>query len=177
VPNKVNKSFVGGISFSVATVLALASALSLRAAEPSKWMRISDGVIEQLTAAGAKIGWPGQTAGVAVDRSTGDVYMVVCDNGLWKSTDCGKTFTRVDQGTIGGRCESAYALQVDPQGKRLACFMIYGSSAVSEDSGKSWTAMKTSHWDYGAVDWEATGKCFLALEHHTEGTLGISRDG
>jgi photosystem II stability/assembly factor-like uncharacterized protein len=164
--------------------LACATGLMLTAATPAvlaqekgKWVNISDGVIEQLAREGKKIGWPGQTAGVGVDRTTGEVYMVVCDQGLWKSSDRGKTFRRIDGGAIGGRCETGFALNFDPAGKRLACFMIYGGSAMTADAGKTWQPMKTSHWDFGAVDWESTGKCLLAFEHHSSGTLGLSTDG
>ena len=77
-----------------------------------------------------KPGYPGKTAGVTVDPATGDVYMVVSDQGLWKSTDKGETFERVDGKAIGGRCETGFALNFDPAGKRLACFMIYGSQRL-----------------------------------------------
>ena len=97
--------------------------------QKGEWVPISDPVTAQLKADGKKIGYPGLTAGVTVDPSNGDVYMVVCDQGLWKSTDAGKSFARVDGGKIGGRCETGYALDFDPAGKRLACFMIYGACA------------------------------------------------
>lgn len=156
-------------------LLSLVLPGSARAAEPD-WIAVSDSVIEKLTADGAKIGWPGQTAGVAVDRTTGDVFMVVCDQGLWKSTDQAKTFQRVDGGKLGGRCETGFGLQLDPRGKQMAAFMIYGGSGLSADGGKTWTGMKVSHWDFGAVDWETGGKCLLAFEHHKDGTLGYSTD-
>src|SRR4051812_26823141 len=54
-------------------------------AQKGQWVAISDGVIAQLQKEGKKIGYPGLTAGVTCDPSTGDVYMVVCDQGLWRS--------------------------------------------------------------------------------------------
>src|SRR5688572_24264059 len=54
------------------------------AAEKGQWTPISAGVLAQV-----KPGYPGKTAGVAVDPATGDVYMVVPDQGLWKSSDQG----------------------------------------------------------------------------------------
>jgi photosystem II stability/assembly factor-like uncharacterized protein len=142
-----------------------------------KWLSVSDGVIAQLQKEGKKIGWPGLTAGVAADPANGDVYMVVCDNGLWKSSDVGKTFTRVDGGAIGGRCETGFALSFDPAGGRLACFMIYGSAGSSSDGGKSFTAWKTNHLDFGAADWEQMGKHLLAIRHESGGVLTLSKDG
>src|SRR4051794_7133543 len=121
--------------------LSLALLLVLSAArgddkDKGKWVPISESVTSKV-----KPGYPGKgTAGVAVDPSNGDVYMVVSDQGMWKSTDKGETFTRVDGKAIGGRCETGFALNFDPAGKRLACFMIYGSCASTDDGGKTWTA-------------------------------------
>src|SRR5678816_830985 len=85
------------------------------------------------------------TGGVTVDRSNGDVYVIVTGEeifkgpgeGVWKSTDQGTTFARVDGGIIGGRCETGYALCPDPNGKRLYCFMLDGSSGYTLDAGKT----------------------------------------
>jgi len=103
--------------------------------------------------------------------------MVVCDQGLWKSTDAGKTFARVDGGKIGGRCETGYALDFDAGGKRLACFMIYGPCASTADAGATWLPWKTNHLDFGAVDWEGTGEQILATRHESGGVLCLSTDG
>lgn len=158
---------------SIAFGLLLAAATPASAADsPGEWTAISDAVLKQV-----KPGYPGKTAGVTVDPATGDVYMVIPDQGLWKSTDQGETFARIDGGKIGGRCETGFALNTDPAGKRIMGFMIYGSSAATDDSGKTWTASKTSHLDFGAVDWHATGKCFLALRHENGGLLTLSSDG
>lgn len=169
------------VSPTLVTLLFAALAPLAIAAEDARppaasWVSISDGVVAQLQKDGKKIGYPGLTAGVTVDPAGGDVYLVVCDQGLWKSTDAGKTFARVDRGTVGGRCETGFALNFDPAGKRLACFMIYGSSARSDDAGATWTAWKTSHVDFGAVDWEATGKAMLALRHESGGVLCLTTD-
>src|SRR5262245_48261134 len=117
------------------------------------WTNISEPVTSQV-----KPGYAGPTAGIVADRSDGAVFMVVNDQGLWRSSDHGAKFERCDGGAIGGRCETGWALQADPAGKRLACFMIYGSSAMTTDGGKTWTKWKTTHLDFGAVDWADTGK-------------------
>ena len=136
------------------------------------WTNISDPVLAQV-----KPGTYGPTAGVVVDRLSGAVFMVVSDQGLWRSGDHGRTFARCDGKTVGGRCETGWALQADPAGRRLACFMIYGDSAVSADGGDTWTKLKSSHFDFGAVDWADTGKRFLALRHESGGVLATSEDG
>ncbi|MEX2213146.1 MAG: hypothetical protein WD768_03395 [Phycisphaeraceae bacterium] len=160
--------------------LLLAAGLALFAvpafAQKNTWVNISDSVTDQLAKDGKKIGYPGLTAGVTVDPTTGEVYMVVCDQGLWKSSDHGKTFARVDGGKIGGRTETGYALSFDPAGKRLACFMIYGACTSTDDAGKTWNAWKTNHLDYGMVDWHDTGKTMLALRHEAGGVLCLTTD-
>lgn len=140
-------------------------------AAAGEWKNISDAVT-----ATVKPGYAGPTAGVVADRVTGDVFMVVNDQGLWRSSDHGATFTRCDGGAIGGRCETGWALQSDPAGKRLVCFMIYGSSAMTTDGGATWAKFKVSHLDYGAVDWADTGKRVLAMRHESGGMLTTSDD-
>jgi len=150
-------------------MLALVAPLLAHAAE---WENISDSVTSKV-----KPGYAGPTAGVVVDRLSGDVFMVVNDQGLWKSADHGATFARADDGSIGGRCETGWTLQADPKGQRLFCFMIYGGSGMTTDGGKSWTKSATSHLDFGAVDWADTGKRLLAIRHESDGTLTTSEDG
>jgi len=142
------------------------------AAFAGDWESISDN-----TTAPLKPGYGGPTAGVVVDRASGDVFMVISDLGLWRRADHGATFARCDGKTIGGRCETGWALQADPAGKRLACFMIYGDSAITTDGGKTWTKFKTSHLDFGFVDWGDTGNRFLAIRHEKDGLLTTSDDG
>lgn len=137
-----------------------------------EWVNISDPVTSLL-----KPGYGGPTAGVVADRVSGDVFMVVSDLGLWRSSDHGGAFARCDDRAIGGRCETGWALQADPAGKRLACFMIYGDSAMTTDGGKTWSKFKTSHLDFGAVDWVDTGKRLLAIRHESGGLLTTSDDG
>ena len=84
----------------------------------AQWTDVSKPLLDRLEKEGAKIAWPGATAGVAVDPMSGDVFMVVPGQGLWRSTDQGLTFARVDGGAISGRCETAFSLQVDPAGRR-----------------------------------------------------------
>jgi photosystem II stability/assembly factor-like uncharacterized protein len=137
-----------------------------------EWRSISDSVMASL-----KPGTYGPTAGIVVDPKNGTVFMVVSDHGLWRSNDRGETFARCDGKTIGGRCETGWALQADPAGQRLACFMIYGDSAMTTDGGKTWTKFASSHFDFGAVDWDDTARQLLALRHETGGVLTSSADG
>lgn len=147
-------------------------ALTAAASFAGEWINLSDTVTAPL-----KPGYAGPTAGVTVDRAGGDVFIVVSDLGLWRSADHGATFARCDDKAIGGRCETGWALQGDPAGKRLACFMIYGSSAMTADGGTTWTKFKVSHLDFGAVDWADTGRRLLAIRHESGGLLTTSEDG
>jgi hypothetical protein len=149
-------------------------------APQGKWVCISDGALAELAGKGIKTAWPGKTAGIAADRTTGDVYMIVSGQGVWRSSDKGATFARVDNKTVGGRCETGYTLRTDPAGKRLACFMLDGKSARTDDGGKTWTSMKNvlRGYDWAAVDWSGKQvKTIFALVHECGGIGAVSRDG
>lgn len=146
----------------------------------AEWVDISSAIVQKLTDAGQKTAWPGETAGVAVDPTSGDVYMIVTGQGIWKSTDAGKSFARVDSGKVGGRCETSFSLNFDTAGKRLACFMLDGKCAWSGDAGQSWTPLTDvgRNWDYAAVDWSADGvKTIFAALHESGGQVMFSDDG
>jgi photosystem II stability/assembly factor-like uncharacterized protein len=154
-------------------------AASLLQGQASKWTEISATVLQELKDAGKKIDWPQGTAGVAVDPATGDVFMIVPGQGIWKSADQGKTFARTDDGLIGGRCETSYALQFDPAGKRLACFMLDGKCALTPDGGKTWAPFTGlgRNWDYATVDWSADPvKTIFGARHETGGQVYLSPD-
>ncbi len=146
----------------------------------SGWVDISAGVLGKLSAANIKPAWPGKTTGVSVDRTTGHVYMIVCGQGVWRSSDKGATFERVDGKAVGGRCETGYSLQFDPAGKRLACFMLDGKSAMTTDGGKAWTPVKNVQrgYDWAAADWTGKDvKDIFALVHESGGIGAVSSDG
>ncbi len=152
------------------TIIAVFFAVILSAT--AEWVEIGETVT-----ASVKPGWPGKTGGITCDPSSGEVFLVIPDQGIWKSSDQGKTFARADKGEIGGRCETGFALNFDPRGQRLMCFMIYGNCAGTTDGGKSWAKWKTNHLDFGAVDWEGSGKAMLGLRHEKGGMLTLSTDG
>jgi hypothetical protein len=145
----------------------------------SGWIDISEKVLQELAAEGKKPAWPGKTAGIAVDRITGDVFMIVPDQGIWRSSDHGDSFARVDGGKIGGRCETGFALNFDPQGKRLACFMLDGLSGYTLDGGKTWQTMQGNGrgWDAASVDWSVEKPvAIFALRHESGGEIYTSAD-
>jgi photosystem II stability/assembly factor-like uncharacterized protein len=163
----------------VLSALTMAALAAGMAGQAPKWTDVSAPVLKQLADEGKKLDWPQGTAGVTVDPATGDVFMVVPGQGLWKSNDQGKTFARSDGGTIGGRCETSYSLQVDPAGERLACFMLDGKCGMTADGGKTWAPFTGlgRNWDYAAVDWSAgTVKTIFGARHETGGEVFLSND-
>lgn len=146
--------------------------------QSSGWVDISHQVLADLARDGKKIAWPGKTAGVAVDRVSGDVFMVVPDQGIWKSSDGGASFARVDRGEIGGRCETGFSLNFDPRGRRLACFMLDGSSGYTLDGGATWQKLKPNGrgWDAASVDWSDKPAHVFALRHESGGEIYTSDD-
>lgn len=163
-------------AFSLILITSTVSGAGVDAA----WANISDPVVNKLATEGKKLDWPFQTAGVVCDPTTGDVFMVLPGQGLWRSSDRGASFTRVDGGAIGGRCETSFALNMDPAGKRLACFMLDGKCALTPDGGDTWKPMTDlgRNWDYAAVDW--SGKSIdniLGERHEVGGEVYLSNDG
>jgi photosystem II stability/assembly factor-like uncharacterized protein len=144
------------------------------------WRNISDPVVSRLAAEGKKLDWPFQTAGVACDAVGGDVFLVLPGQGVWKSSDRGATFARVDGGAVGGRCETSFSLNADPAGGRLACFMLDGKCAVTPDGGRTWRPLADlgRNWDYAAVDWGGRDVVnILGARHEVGGEAYLSRDG
>ena len=75
-----------------------------------------------------------ETAGVAVDPMSGDVYMIVNKHGVWKSTDGGKTFERSDGGKVSGRCETS-SFHGLSRGKTSKAARISSASGVLNMTG------------------------------------------
>jgi len=144
-----------------------------------EWVVVSDGILAELGKAHpvSNDTFARMTAGVTVDRTNGDVYLMANNIGICKSTDQGQTFALVSGKTVTGRFEFATGLDLDPEGGRLMCFSIYGSAGYTGDGGKTWTQSKQSHLDFGAVDWSDTGKAMLAIGHESGGKLMLSQDG
>ena len=143
------------------------------------WTPISNALTRRITSLGNKTGYPGGTAGVVVNRITGDLYMVVPDQGMWRSSDHGTTFERVDGGKAGGRCETGFALNADPAGGRMACFMLDGTANLVTNAAQNWKPLQNHGrgWDYGVVDWSARDpKTILAVHHESGCELHLSAD-
>jgi photosystem II stability/assembly factor-like uncharacterized protein len=167
----------------VVLLVACLFAFTIKAEPPKplyagEWVAISDSILAELEKdhPKSKDKFTTMTAGISVDRVSGDVYLMANNIGICKSTDQGKTFTLVSGKAVTGRFETGWGLNIDPAGGRLMCFTIYGSAGHSGDGGRTWQASKTGHLDYGAVDWSDTGKALLAIGHESGGKLLYSID-
>jgi hypothetical protein len=125
----------------------------------------------------------GGLCGVLVDHESGAVYVNLSDQGLYRSTDQGKTWQPTGDKPFKGRTETAGCLMLDPTGKskRIVTALVYGAPiSASTDEGKTWTAMngKSGHVDWCAVDWsDADLKFVLTLKHESGDLLLVSHDG
>jgi hypothetical protein len=159
------------ITFPIGLLCTIALAQQPAAPPTTDWVPISEPLIKQLQDQGKKIDWPGLTAGVVVDRTSGRLYMIVPGQGIWTSTNRGQTFARADGGEIGGRCETGYALNADPAGRRLACFMLDGKCGLTLDGGKTWQRFADvgRNWDFAAVDWSVPKPTAIFAARHESG--------
>lgn len=164
----------------VVTLLVIFS-VSAAGAAPV-WEDISSPLLARLTNSGAKIEWPGGCSGVVVNRTNGAVTIKVVGQGLWRSSDQGRNWFRVDGETISGRDETGWATSVDPNAPdRMASFSLDGHAGWTAD-GKSWKRFTTlgRNWDFGSVDWsEANPKTIIGARHETTppGEIYVTKDG
>src|SRR5678810_235309 len=112
--------------------LALMFFVPARAA--TEWTDISSSLIGRLTNNGAKAAWPGGCSGVVVNRTNGDVTIKVVGLGLWRSSDKGRNWSRIDGDTISGRDETGWATSVDQSAPaRIASFSLDGTAGWTTD--------------------------------------------
>jgi photosystem II stability/assembly factor-like uncharacterized protein len=156
------------------------SAVCAQAAD--SWSDISSGLIQRLTNSGLKLAWPGGCSGVVVNRLNGHVTIKVVGCGLWRSTDQGKSWQRIDQDTVSGRDETGWATSVDQNApERMASFSLDGSAGWTID-GRTWKrfAELGRNWDYGSADWSAAQpQTIIAAKHETDppGEVYVSTNG
>src|SRR5437660_6705359 len=119
------------------------------------WTDISSSLLQRLTNNGAKAAWPGGCSGVVVNRTNADVTIKVVGFGLWRSSDQGQDWRRIDGDTISGRDETGWATSADQNSPgRLVSFSLDGTAGWTTD-GTHWQKFKSlgRNWDFGSVDW------------------------
>jgi photosystem II stability/assembly factor-like uncharacterized protein len=147
-----------------------------------RWADISSPLLDHLTSGGAKLGYPGGCSGVVANRLNGVVTIKLVGLGLWRSSDQGKPWSRIDNGNISGRDETGWATSVDQNAPtRMASFSLDGSAGWTLD-GLNWKSFTNlgRNWDFGSVDWGAlVPKTIIAAKHETSppGEVCVTTDG
>jgi photosystem II stability/assembly factor-like uncharacterized protein len=147
-----------------------------------RWVDVSSSLLARLTNNGAKPAWPGGVSGVVVNRTNGAVTMKIVGLGLWRSSDKGQSWTRIDDNTISGRDETGWATSLDQNApNRLASFSLDGSAGWTID-GVHWRPFTTlgRNWDYGSIDWAVPQpQTIIAAKHETTppGEIYVSENG
>ena len=145
------------------------------------WQDITSPLLTRLTNS-VKAEWPGGCSGVVVNRTNGAVTIKVVGFGLWRSSDLGKNWERIDDKTISGRDETGWATSVDQQEPgRIASFSLDGTAGWTTD-GTHWKKFKSlgRNWDFGSIDWTAPEpKTIIAAKHETTpaGEVYVTQDG
>lgn len=146
------------------------------------WEDISSSMVANLTNSGVKLAWPGGCSGVVVNRLNGDVVIKVVGQGLWRSSDQGKTWQRIDNNTVSGRDETGWATTVDQDDpRRMASFSLDGLAGWTTN-GTDWKSFSNNgrNWDFGSIDWATPApRTILAAKHETSplGEVDLSTDG
>jgi len=163
-------------------VLGGVAVLITTSAQAAGWMDISGALLERLTNSAAKPAWPGGCSGVVVDRKTGAIIIKVVGCGLWRSSDQGATWERIDEDHVSGRDETGWATSADQNTPtRMASFSLDGLAGWTTD-GRHWKSFTSlgRNWDFGSVDWSAeVPKTIIAAKHETNppGEVYATTDG
>jgi len=146
------------------------------------WEDATGPLLSRLTNSGPKQAWPGGCSGVVADRMTGMVTIKVVGMGLWRSSNQGEHWQRIDGSTISGRDETGWATSVDQnKPSRIASFSLDGLAGMTTD-GNRWKSFANlgRNWDFGSVDWAAAEpRTIIAAKHETSppGEIEVSQDG
>jgi hypothetical protein len=156
---------------------------------PAGWTQLA--TASWVASLGNQVDSYGGISSVRVNRLTGDVYIMASSYGVWKSSNQGSTYTRLDPTMVGGRCEnSGGAFQIDQNNPvRMAVFSLDFSdvspslNAGMTADGTNWTKINASPaagrgFDFGSVDWATPiPKVLFAAAHESGGVNEVSTDG
>jgi hypothetical protein len=152
-----------------ASIIGLVLAVSAILASAQTWTDISTALVQSKA-----MTFPGGIAncsGLCVNRLTGDVVVKFIDNGMWRSSNKGSSWTRIDNNTVSGRCETGVATTCDQSNPvRIAVFSLDGTPGYTAD-GTTWHQMTGMgrNWDFGSVDWSSPKASTMIAIHHEDG--------
>lgn len=136
----------------------------------AQWVDVSSALLANLTNSGVKLAWPGGCSGVVANRLNGDIVIKVVGQGLWRSSDQGANWKRIDGNTVSGRDETGWATTVDQDNpKRMASFSLDGLAGWTTN-GTEWKSFTNNgrNWDFGSIDWTTPApQTILAAKHET----------
>jgi hypothetical protein len=119
-------------------------------------------------------------SGVVINRLTGDVTTDVTNQGIWRSTNQGGDWTRVDGNVVGGLVVLGPGFDVDQnEPTRMAAWSLDGDGGWTAD-GKTWKKITSinRNWDFGSTDWATPDpKTMIVTRHEAEGEVFLSTDG
>ena len=170
------------LSLAAAILFAAFPALAQSLVAEDNWIDVTSPLLERLENDGMETDWPGGCSGVVVNRLNGDLTIKVVGLGLWRSSDQGETWTRLDEGTISGRDETGWATNADANDPtRIASFSLDGTAGWTTD-GTHWDPFADlgRNWDYGSVDWGSDDPLtIIAAKHETDppGEVYVTTDG
>ena len=132
-----------------------------------QWVKVSDNLTETVEDYDGTVPGARGIGGVAVDRHTGDVIMGLNGPpyGLYRSSDAGETWTRIDGGNVEGGWIRSFSIRIDnDMPGRICAFRVTppgpAKSALTLDGGKTWQQIEKpweyqgfGDWRHGMVDW------------------------
>jgi hypothetical protein len=138
--------------------------------------------------------------GIAVDRHTGD--LIACLNGppfgVYRSSDAGETWTRIDDGNVEGGWVRSAAIQIDQTNPGRMAFFRVGppapmmengrkmepKSAMTLDGGETWQVFARAKqqfdlagWVHGHVDWKQEDPQLIMAQERVRPSVVISTNG
>jgi hypothetical protein len=164
----------------IVSAVVLLATFSGQAADT--WTDISTPLLERLTNNNVKAAWPGGCSGVVVNRTNAEVTIKVVGFGMWRSSDQGKNWRRIDGDAISGRDETGWATSADQNSPgRITSFSLDGTAGWTTD-GTEWKRFKAlgRNWDFGSVDWGSpVPKTIIGAKHETTppGEVYLTQDG
>ncbi len=132
--------------------------------------------------------------GIAVDRHSGDLIAVLNGPpwGVYRSSDAGQTWERIDDGSIGGGWIRSFSIQLDQDRPgRMAFFRASppapdgdATSGMTLDGGKTWIPFEKAKrlfgiggWVHGMVDWSEDTPSRIVAQSRVRPNVCLSTDG